>query len=134
MADEEREPRELRGDAGDVVAGTVVIRQGGARSVRAREVMVRQGGAGRVEADTVSVTQGGIGVAACRGELVLQQGSAAVVAAQSAQISDSAVGVLLARQVNAQNVRVLLGTREALAFGAAAGVVLWLLRRWGGRR
>jgi hypothetical protein len=42
--DEGRE-RELNGDAGDVVAGRITIKQGGARSVRAREVSIRQGGA-----------------------------------------------------------------------------------------
>ena len=56
-------------DAGDVVAGTVVIRQAGARSVKAREV-------------------------------------------------------------HPQNVRVLFGVREAVAFGAAAGLAVALVLGW----
>ena len=50
--------------------------------------------------------------------------------ARSAEVEDSMVGVLIARHVDAKNVRVLLGWREALAFGAAAGAVVWLLGRW----
>ena len=55
MADIEgrRSGETLSGDAGDVIAGEVTIRQGGARSIAAREVIIRQGGAVRVEAQEV---------------------------------------------------------------------------------
>jgi hypothetical protein len=122
--------RTLRGDVGDVTAGTVVIRQAGARSVQAREVAVRQGGLGRVEADAVSVTQGGIGVVLSHDETTLQQAGAGVVMTRLAQVNDSAIGILIAREVQPHNVRVLFGVREALAFGAAAGAVLAVLLRW----
>jgi len=114
------------GDAGDVVAGTVVIRQAGARSVRAREVTVRQGGIGRVEADAISVTQGGLGLALSHDATTLQQAGAGAIVTRIAQVNDSAVGFLIAREVRAQNLRVLFGVREALAFGAAAGLALAL--------
>jgi hypothetical protein len=52
------------------------------------------------------------------------------VAAREVEISDSAVGVLVARHVDARNVRVMFGLKEALAFGAAAGAILWLLTQW----
>ena len=113
-----------RNDPGDVAADTVMIGQAGARSVRAHEVTVRQGGLGRVEADTISVTQGGVGLALCHDTATLQQAGAGAVVARLAQVNDSAVGFLLAREVRAQNLRVLFGVREALAFGAAAGLAL----------
>ena len=116
---------ERRGDAGDVVAGTVEIRQGRARSVRAREVSVWQGGAGRV-----SVTQGGIGMALSHHATTLQHAGAGIVVTRVAEISDSTVGFLVAREVNPRNVRVLFGVREAIAFGAAAGVALALMLGW----
>lgn len=119
--------RTLRGDAGDVTAGTVVIRQAGARSVKAREVSVRQGGVGRVEADAVSVTQGGVGVALSHDETTLQQAGAGVVMTRVARVDNSAIGFLIAREVQPNNVRVLFGLREAAAFGAAAGLALALV-------
>jgi hypothetical protein len=158
---EQATPGEIHGDAGDVVAGTVTIRQGGARSVRAREISIHQGGAGRVRADQVSVTQGGIvlartdsaqvtagavAVIGARGKvelkasaaklvlsrdaIELEHSAAVIAAAPTVEISDSAVGVLLARRVDARNVRILFGLKEAIAFGAAAGTALWLLSFW----
>ena len=119
--------RTIRGDAGDVVAGTVVIRQAGARSVKAREVSVRQGGVGRVEADSISVTQGGLGLALSHDETTLSQAGAGAIVTRIAQVNDSTVGFLIAREVRGQNIRVLFGAREALAFGAAAGLALALV-------
>jgi len=152
---------EIHGDVGDVVAGTVTIRQGGARSVRAREISIHQGGAVRAQADQVAVTQGGIvlartgsaqvtagavGVIAATGEVELQasaakfvlsrdavdleHSAAGIAAAPRIEITDSAVGLLLARHVDAKNIRVMFGVKEALAFGAATGAVLWLLTLW----
>ena len=149
---------EVQGEAGDVVAGTVTIRQGGARSVRAREISIHQGGSVRAQAEQLNVTQGGVlfartdsaqvtagavGVVAARGEVELkasaaklvlardevelEHSAAVVVAAPRVEISDSAVGVLFARHIDARNVRVMFGLKEALAFGAAAGGILWLL-------
>jgi hypothetical protein len=125
--EDDMDDRTIRGDAGDVVAGTVVLRQAGARSVKAHEVAVRQGGIGRVEADSVSVTQGGLGLALSHDETTLQQAGAGVIVTRIAQVNDSAVGFLIAREVRAQNLRVLFGVREALAFGAAAGLALALV-------
>ena len=63
----------------------------------------------------------------------LEQAAAGVVAAPTAHVSDSVIGVLLARHVDARNVRVLFGLREALALGAAAGAALAVLLRWRAR-
>jgi hypothetical protein len=65
-------------------------------------------------------------VVLARGTVELEHSAAVVAAAPKVAISDSAVGVLLARQVDARNVRVLFGLKEAIAFGAAAGVALSL--------
>jgi hypothetical protein len=156
---------ELHGDAGDVVAGSVTIRQGGARSVRAREISIHQGGAVRAQADQVAITQGGILLArtgsaqvtagaiaavAAAGEVELKasaaklvlsregidlnHSAAVVAAAPRIEITDSAVGVLLARHVDAKNIRVMFGIKEAIAFGTAAGATLWLLSTFWRRR
>ena len=125
--------RTIRGDAGEVVADSVTMRQAGARSVRAREITVRQGGIGRAEADTISVSQGGVGLALSHDGTTLQQASAGAIVTRLAQVRDSAVGILVARDVHAQNLRVLLGVREALAFGAAAGLALAVALRLGRR-
>ena len=160
----EQEPtarNEIHGDAGDVVAGTVTIRQGGARSVRAREISIHQGGAGRAQADQIAITQGGLGIArtesaqvtagavaviaaagevdlkasaaklvVSRDEIELEHSAAVMAIAPRVEISDSAVGVLLARHVEARNVRVMFGLKEAVTFGAVAGATLWLLSHW----
>ena len=102
------------GDVGDVRAGKVIVHQGGARSVKAEHAVIRQAGAMYVQAHEVEVSQGGIGIAQ----------------AQSVHVSEGAIGVLLAGEVEGHNVRVLMTPLSALAFGAAAGLTLWLLGRW----
>lgn len=102
------------GDVGDVRADKVIVHQGGARSVTGERVVIRQGGALHVEANEVEVWQGGIGIAQ----------------AENVHIKEGSVGVLVAGEVEGHNVRVLMTPLSALAFGAAAGLTLWLLGRW----
>jgi hypothetical protein len=102
------------GDAGDVRADKVIVHQGGARSVKAERVVIRQSGALHVQANEIEVSQGGIGVAQ----------------AQRVHVSEGSIGLLLAGEVEGHNVRVLMTPLSALAFGAAAGLTLWLLGRW----
>src|SRR5262249_53139582 len=64
-----------------------------------------------------------------RGDAALEQSAAGVVAANSIQVSDSAVGVLIGSRIDARNVRVLFSVPAAIAFGATAGIVMWLLGR-----
>ena len=113
--------------------------------VEAEEIEVTQGGIGFARTRSAKVTAGGVGVVAASGEVELEasaahlvlardaaeleQSAAGVLVARSVEISDSAVGVLLARNVTARNVRVLFGVPAAIAFGATAGAVLWLLGR-----
>lgn len=101
------------GDAGDVRADKVIVHQGGARSVTAARVVIRQSGAMHVQAHDVEVSQGGIGIAQ----------------AERVHVSEGSIGVLLASRIDGHNVRVLMTPLSALAFGAATGLTLWLLRR-----
>ena len=165
MADMEPGPSQtVSGDAGDVAAGQVTIRQGGARSVAARDVAIRQGGAVRVQAHQVQVTQGGVVFASTGGLEVTTGGvgaaiadtaaldqswAQAVVAGKSvdmdqaagglvvsdvAHVRDSAIGLLLTREFHGEGVRVLMDTRAALAFAAGLGLALGLAALLGRRR
>jgi hypothetical protein len=151
---------ELRGDAGDVNAHSLTIRQGGARSVTAHEVRVRQGGIARVDAHDVEVTQGGVALAttetlrltaggawgvlagrarldqsavqvvAAREQVDMDQAAAGVVAGGTVHVRDSAIGVLLTGRFEGQGVRVLMGPQAAFALGAGAALVLSLFGLW----
>jgi hypothetical protein len=158
MAEIEGQPGQtVSGDAGDVMARDVTIRQGGARSVTARHVAIRQGGAVRVEAQEVAVTQGGVVLAAtnnlevtaggvggaiadtarlqqswaqmvgARESVDMDQAAAGLVVSRVAHARDSAIGLLVAREFRGEGVRVLLGTRAAFAFGAGLGLALGVL-------
>jgi hypothetical protein len=78
--------------------------------------------AGKAELKTSAAT-----AVLTRDEAQLEQAAAGVLVARSAKVTDSAVGVVIAQHVEGENVRVLFGWREALAFGAAAGTALWFL-------
>jgi hypothetical protein len=157
---EDRVPHEIRGDAGDVSAHSLTIRQGGARSVTAHEVSVRQGGIARVDAHEVEITQGGVGVvttgtlrmtaggtwAALAERATLEQSVAQVVAAReridmdqaasgvvvggAVHVRDSAIGLVLTPRFEGHGVRVLMGPQAAFAFGAGAALMLGLLGLW----
>jgi hypothetical protein len=136
-------------------AAPVVIEDGA--SFGADQVTVHQGAVGRVDATQVSVEQGAIGAAradhlrvergavgAALGEQVelsrsyartiiarqvqVDRAAARVVIAADVRTNQSAVMLLIARKVGG-DVKVLLDWRGALAFGAAAGLVLALLGR-----
>jgi hypothetical protein len=95
--------------------------------------------------DRVSVELGGIG-AVLAGELHMTQSAASSVLARDVRIEQSAVRMLVANEVHAErttgvlvliarkvegDVRTVLDWRGAIAFGAAFGVIVSLLR---GRR
>jgi hypothetical protein len=139
-----------------VIGVTPAVAEDGA-SLAADHVELRQSAVGRVEASQVSVAQGAIGAArgehlkvengaigAAMGEQVevsrgyarsilarqvqLDRSAARVVIAADVRTNQTAVMFLIARRV-AGDVKVLLDWRGALAFGAAAGLVIALLRR-----
>jgi hypothetical protein len=143
-----------------VKTGAVAVHQAGAESISAEEVTIRQGGALRVQADEVKITQGGIAlasaekirvtagrvgafvadrarleqtaisIAAARESAALDQSAAGVVLARAVTVRDSIIGLAVTPRLEATNVRVLMGPRAALAFGAGVGVVLALARLW----
>jgi hypothetical protein len=145
-------------------AGDLTIRQGGAREITAKHVKIRQGGVVQAHADQIEITQGGIVLAeadeievtaggivgglanelelegamahvvVARERAEIDQSMATIIAAREATVKDSAVGVLLAGKVEGDGIRVLMNVPSVLAFGAAAGVVFWLLSRFVTRR
>jgi hypothetical protein len=152
-----------RGGAIDVEAGTVNVDRGGIGAAQAQTIDLQRGGIGRLVATDVNVTQGGIGVAradrltvrqggvgaAMAGSFELTQGGVRSVLARDARLEQSFAQSIMANQVTMGrgsgalvviarrvqgDVRVLLDWRGALAFGAALGLILGLLRRAPQRR
>jgi hypothetical protein len=144
---------------GDAVSADVVsISQGGVQFAQARHVDIVQGGIMQAEATDIAVSQGAIGLArgdrvslemggmlvAVAREASISQAYARQVIAREVDVDQAAIGtlvtarasfarrgligILVARQVEG-DVRALLDWRGALAFGAALGVVLAVLRR-----
>lgn len=125
--------------------GSLTIQQGGIGALTATDVAVTQGGVGALRAQRVSVELGGVG-AAMTNDLDVRQGVVGAVIAREARFEQAGVrtlianhvhfgpnsgaGVVLAAHVDGE-VRTLVDWRGALAFGAAAGVVVALFR---GRR
>ena len=135
---------------------TPVVAEDGT-SLEAESVDLRMSAVGRVDARQVSVAQGAIGLARAehvtveRGALAgalaeqvkvdrsyarsivarqvsIDRGAARVVIAADVRTSQTAVMFLVARKV-AGDVRVLLDWRGAVAFGAAAGLVMAIVSR-----
>jgi hypothetical protein len=120
----------------------LTIRRRGIGAVSAAEVSVSQGGIGAVQAEQVSVEMGAVGVAMTN-ELRVHQGMVGAVLARDARFEQAGVrrlianrvhfgpnsgaGVVLAARVDG-DVRTLFDWRGALAFGAAAGLMLGVLR------
>jgi hypothetical protein len=138
-------------------ADTISLTQGGISVATARAIDVRQGGIGRARATDIAVSAGGIGLASGErvslemGGLVgavgrdvrLVQSISRVVGGGRATVDQSIVGSLVAGEVTLRqpsgilvllagrvhgDVRPVVDWRGALAFGAAAGLVLGLLR------
>jgi hypothetical protein len=144
--------------ARDVTVESLAIRQGGVNNARADTIDVRQGGITRAEAREISVTQGGVAIAradrvsvgmgavglAVGGDVRVTQGFARTVIARDVRIEqagartviastatfDKSSGALVVIAAKAEgNVRTLLDWRGALAFGAAFGILVGLVRR-----
>ena len=132
-----------QGGADSVSADAVHVTQGGITTVNAQKVEVRQGGIALARADRVSVEMGGLGFAFAR-EAHLSQGAARSLIAQDVRIDQGLVGTALAGRVTFERpsgvlvliagrvegpVKTLLDWRGALAFGAAFGLLVGLVRR-----
>ena len=127
----------------NATAEHVDVQQGGIMRLDAQDVAVNMGGIGLARGDRVSVELGGLGLGLAR-ELRLTQGAARTVLAREAHVDQGLIGTVIAGQARFErntgmliliagrvegNVRTLLDWRGALAFGAAIGVALGLLRR-----
>ena len=126
-----------RDSVSEIIAETVVVRQGAVRRIDANDVEVKQAAVLFARAQTLDITQAGV-LGALGGEVNLELSAARFVAArervrleQSAALvalgnhvevaPNSAVGVLIARTVDG-DVRPLFDWRAAAAFGAVAGL------------
>ena len=144
--------------ARDVTVESLSIRQGGVNNARADTIDLRQGGITRAEAHDIAVTQGGVAIAradrvtvgmgavglAVAGAVDVNRGFARTVIARDVRLEqagartviantatfDRTSGALVVIAARAEgNVRTLLDWRGALAFGAAFGILVGLVRR-----
>ncbi len=142
-------------------ADTINLREGGISVATANAIDVRQGGIGRASATDIAVASGGIGLArgervsvemgalgaALGGDSRVVQSTAGLVISRETIVDQSFVGTLVGARVTIRQpsavliliagrvdgtVRPLLDWRGALVAGAAAGLVMSVLRR--GRR
>jgi hypothetical protein len=132
-----------QGGVGQAHADQITVRQGGIGQARAAEITVSQGGVGLARGDRISVGFGGLGAGIAR-ELSVSQGVAGTVVANEVHLEQTGVRTLVARTVHAGNgtgvvfliaqrvdgsVRTLFDWRSGLAFGAAFGLLVGVLRR-----
>jgi hypothetical protein len=119
---------------GVVRARDVHLTQAAAGPVAAAgSLTIHQGGCGPVvTAGDVTITQGGCGPMIVQGNVSIEQGGTqSVIAAGGATIGErSFVGLVLSPSVTVEDGgRVLMSTPQALAFGAALGLVAGVLSR-----
>lgn len=112
---------------GRIEGGRVSVDQGAVGAVRADHLSVDRGAVGAAMADRVEVSRGYARSILGR-QVQLDRGAARVVIAADVRAQQSAVMFLVARRVSG-DIRVLFDWRGALAFGAAAGLVLAVLAR-----
>ena len=132
-----------QGGASVVNARSVEIRQGGIANAQAEDIRVSMGGIALARADRVSVEMGGLGISFAR-EAHLTQGVARSVIAQDVRVDQGLVGTALAGKVTFERpsgvflliagrtegpIKAILDWRGAIAFGAAFGLLVGLVRR-----
>lgn len=130
----EEDVRVERALVGVMRARDVHLHQAAAGPIAAGgSISILQGGCGPVIANgPVTIRQGGCGPLIANGDVSIEQGGTqSVIAAGGATLGDHAyVGLVLSPKVTVQDGgKVLMSTPQALAFGAAAGVVFALLSR-----
>lgn len=147
----------LQGGINTVQARTMTVKIGGVNQVTTDEFTLKQGGIVKVQANTVDVTQGGIIYAQtqdanletssaqliiAQGDARLEQSGAQLMIAQGdVEMEQSGAVVMVARKVQSQNgmtifllaqkiegnLKAVFGPLESILFGAAAGIVFFLL-------
>lgn len=116
-----------RSAVGRVEGGEIRVEQGAVGVARVEHLSVDRGVVGAVMAGNVEVSRGYARSILAR-QVQLDRGAARVVIAADVRAQQSAVMFLVARRVSGE-MRVLFDWRGALAFGAAAGLVLALVSR-----
>jgi hypothetical protein len=132
----------------DTSSRIVEVRSGFAPVVQAQEVSIKGGGALVIAAgndikimggggtligagNDISIVAGGGSVLKAGNNLSVQSGGGAALIANRATLSNSFVGLMLSRKVEMrEGSRVLLGTPQAAALGAALGLIFALVGRW----
>jgi hypothetical protein len=117
-----------------VEAHQVQVTQGGVVFASTSDLEVTAGGVVATIADTAVLEQSWAQVVVAGKSVDMDQAAGGLVVSQAAHVRDSAIGVLLAREFHGEGVRVLMGTRAALAFGAGLGLALGLAAFLGRRR
>ena len=114
-----------------VMGDDVSIRQAGGMAFISRgDTELSQGGGQVILAGgATSIHQGGANLLASVGGVSISQGGAVVAAAGSIRVEQSYVGVALAPGIDISDSRILLGPREAVLFGAVAGVAAAVVTR-----
>ncbi|HEY7667898.1 MAG TPA: hypothetical protein VIE12_07200 [Actinomycetota bacterium] len=140
---------ERRDDAASTEMSDVVMTSGLVGSITGRDVALESAAAGFVAAEgnvsvinggcgpvftngSVTITNGGCGPMIANGDVSIENGGTqAILAAGGARIGPRAfVGLVASPSVTVEDGgRVLFGPREALAFGAVAGLVFAVLSR-----
>jgi hypothetical protein len=120
-----------------VQAQEVTIKGGGALAIAAGNDIEIMGGGGTLIAagNDISIAAGGGSVLVAGNNLSVQNGGGVALIAKRAVINDSFVALMLCRKAEMRDgSRVLLGTPQAAALGAALGLVFALVGRWSRRR
>ena len=110
----------------------VTIREGGALAVVAGgDVSLSEAGTGKLIAGgSATLDQAGGGNIVVGGDAAISNGAVGnLVAAGGATVEGSRVGVLLTPSATLNDSEVVVGTQQAVAIGAAAGIVLLVLGR-----
>lgn len=116
-----------RSAVGRVEAARIGVTQGAIGAARAESVTVEQGAVGAALGQHVEVSRGYARSILAR-QVQMDRAAARVVIAADVRTNQTAVMFLVARKVSG-DVRVLFDWRGALAFGAALGIVVGLIRR-----
>jgi hypothetical protein len=115
------------GAVGRVEAGEVSVTQGAVGAARTQQLTVDRGAVGAVLADRAELSRGYTRSILAR-QVQMDRAAARIVIAADVRAEQTAVMFLVARRVSG-DIRVLFDWRGALAFGAAAGLLLGIFSR-----
>ena len=112
--------------------GDATLRESGAMAVVAGgNVSMSESGSGMfIAGGDATLSESGAGNMLVGGKVSIDNGAIGnLVAGGGASVGDSRIGVLLTPQATLENSEVVLGTQLAVALGAAAGLMMFLLSR-----